>query len=414
MDFTRLNELMKIQKKSEASKADRQEYLTEMGNLFAEESYSANTEKYLYEGFLFAGAEPLSLYIKSQSLDARMEILTVFTKSRYYKDNERGIAFKMLVSLFCQTINMFPEEVSFFKTIIRDLPAKSINKERLVFKDTVRTIEKYFVSSLHNDVSLPDLSQLNLEPKIISEFCNFFLTAMLELNSKTSENKNVIKRIIQWLDTQSGVKDDLNTAGIQVMENDTGNGVTPTTESGKTEKALEKADIPDFIKLVDDIKTRLVVTVDQNKFFKEKLNLSRNKISELEIEISTFKKENINLKEVIAKKVHEYKEILLKNQSLTGEISLCRNTLAEQEDIINTLNNENVRLNSIISVYSADKQNAQSEQLNAIASKLKAEYMDFKEVEQEEISLDLGENFRQQIKTIFKILVKSGINVERR
>lgn len=198
------------------------------------------------------------------------------------------------------------------------------------------------------------------------------------------------------------------------MENDTGSEVIPATETGKTEKSLKKVDIPDFIKLVDGIKMRLIATVDQNEFLGEKLNLLKNKTSELEVEISTLKKKNINLREVIARKGHEYEEILLETQTLMEKISACQDALAEQKGIIDTLSNENVRLNSIISVYSSDKQNSQSEQLNAIASKLKAEYTDFKEVEHEEISSNLGENFRQQIKTIFKILIKSGINVERR
>lgn len=414
MDFARLNELTKIQRKSETSKANRQEYFTEMKNLFAEEGYSTNAEKYLYEGFLFAGAEPLAFYVKNQSSDIRTEILTTFINGRYYKDNERGIAFKMLVSLFCQTVNMFPEEISFLKTIVRDLPVKSINKEKLMFKGIERTIEKYFVSSLHDNVSLPDLSQLNMEPKIVSEFCNLFSTAIFELDEKTPENENVIKKIIQWLDIQSKAQENFDTVGIQVMENDTGSEVIPATETGKTEKSLKKVDIPDFIKLVDGIKMRLIATVDQNEFLGEKLNLLKNKTSELEVEISTLKKKNINLREVIARKGHEYEEILLETQTLMEKISACQDALAEQKGIIDTLSNENVRLNSIISVYSSDKQNSQSEQLNAIASKLKAEYTDFKEVEHEEISSNLGENFRQQIKTIFKILIKSGINVERR
>ena len=45
---------------------------------------------------------------------------------------------------------------------------------------------------------------------------------------------------------------------------------------------------------------------------------------------------------------------------------------------------------------------------------MKPEYRDFKEVENEEMSIDLGENFRFQIQSIFKILAKAGIDVERR
>lgn len=35
----------------------------------------------------------------------------------------------------------------------------------------------------------------------------------------------------------------------------------------------------------------------------------------------------------------------------------------------------------------------------------------FSDAENDEMSVELGENFRHQIKSIFKILAKSGINV---
>ena len=90
------------------------------------------------------------------------------------------------------------------------------------------------------------------------------------------------------------------------------------------------------------------------------------------------------------------------------------NSIAKKDGQIEEYKAELAKLNSIISVYSADKQNAQTEQLNSIASKLRSEYRDFKDVENEEMSLDLGENFRFQLQSVFRILAKSGIDVEKR
>lgn len=47
--------------------------------------------------------------------------------------------------------------------------------------------------------------------------------------------------------------------------------------------------------------------------------------------------------------------------------------------------------------------------LNRIASQIKTEYQDFKSAENTEMSIDLGENMRDQLKNIFAIFEKEGI-----
>lgn len=47
--------------------------------------------------------------------------------------------------------------------------------------------------------------------------------------------------------------------------------------------------------------------------------------------------------------------------------------------------------------------------LNRIARQIKTEYHDFKSAENTEMSIDLGENMRDQLKNIFAIFEKEGI-----
>ena len=93
-------------------------------------------------------------------------------------------------------------------------------------------------------------------------------------------------------------------------------------------------------------------------------------------------------------------------------VYMSDNQIKDKE--IEKLKNEIEKQNSVLSVFSEDKQNAQSAQLNSIASKLRAEYLDFQDATEMEMTIDLGENLREQIKSIFKILSKSGINADRR
>ena len=49
------------------------------------------------------------------------------------------------------------------------------------------------------------------------------------------------------------------------------------------------------------------------------------------------------------------------------------------------------------------------EQLNIIASKLSIEYKDFVDALEMEMTIELGENMREQLRTVFNILEKQGI-----
>ena len=72
------------------------------------------------------------------------------------------------------------------------------------------------------------------------------------------------------------------------------------------------------------------------------------------------------------------------------------------------------KLKTVISVYSEDKQSSMDGQLNAIASKLKTEYSEFKDALDLEMTVEIGEILRDQLMRVFKILSKAGIDIESR
>jgi len=103
-----------------------------------------------------------------------------------------------------------------------------------------------------------------------------------------------------------------------------------------------------------------------------------------------------------------------KNVELTNQIAGLQQEINEQKEAVALLNDEVNKRDAVISVYSSDKENSKSEQLNAIASKLKTEYRDFLDAEDMEMTADLGENMRLQLKSVFRILSKAGIDIEGR
>lgn len=61
--------------------------------------------------------------------------------------------------------------------------------------------------------------------------------------------------------------------------------------------------------------------------------------------------------------------------------------------------------------FDALKKNDESALLRDIGNDLKTEYSDFKDSENDEMDITLGEIYREKIRNIFKILEKKGVKV---
>ena len=59
-----------------------------------------------------------------------------------------------------------------------------------------------------------------------------------------------------------------------------------------------------------------------------------------------------------------------------------------------------------------NRENQSQEFINKLASKLRYEYMDFLDARELEMSVDLGENMRLQLESVFSILNKNGVNIK--
>lgn len=64
----------------------------------------------------------------------------------------------------------------------------------------------------------------------------------------------------------------------------------------------------------------------------------------------------------------------------------------------------------VLKVFDANAKAEKEAMLKRIASKLKVEYLDFKSADDCQMTIELGENLRAQLETVFKILAKNGID----
>lgn len=445
MNFDTLNELIEMPKKAEASKAKKKTYLEQMQQLLSEEGFSSSAVKYLKSGFTFSGAKPIAVYLQKIPTDQRQTEIEKLLASDLFRGGDKLVAFRFGISLSAYSVEWFGEDQRILINMIKVLPTASKNKEKQLLKDAPKIFEKYFLDVVSDSTTLPLVDITGLKDIYIREYRQM----MEEILNRVSDNyRGRASRIGSWIGGITVVN--ATPAPLGVVETKTEEGKTPdediadksvSDDASKTTSDIpsvafalssentatkmserdEKRVVPftemelyEAMTLLGDFSARLEATIPSWTSAKKELDAARSEIRELsrKLQQSEYQFEN-------EKKRNEQITIELDYRSkiiadLHAQLLNAKETVAGLQKQLEETSAENVRLNSIISVYSSDKQNSQSEQLNSIASKLKSEYRDYKAAENDEMTIDLGENFRFQLQSIFRILAKAGIDVERR
>lgn len=402
MNFDKLNELVSIPKKTDVSKSIRKEFKTEISALLKEEGFSENTEKYLWAGFSFCGAEPLFDYLFAHSKDEQVKVLDAMFRTSTFVKNEKSNAFKMCISLLVYELNFDSKNYEIIERLVRACTWKYRRKDGSISKDNTKIVEKYFVTVLSSKVSFPQWEALSLKENVVKEFCSYMLSVCQEINNSKLELQ--LQGIVEWLNSFSSDKKEgtnkVLTAAPATECNDEPANVESSEEKNKPNKESE-----------GHVST-------SNNTSGASLFAMAAQLKEISALIFAAAEENTKIK-------RSYVAVKTEKEELQQKVKELELAVAEQEKALKQLQSDCLtkdneiegqkaeieKLKTVISVYSEDKQSSMDGQLNAIASKLKAEYVEFNDALEYDMTVEIGEMLREQLGRIFKILSKAGINM---
>ena len=392
MNFEKLEQLIVIPKKSDASKATREEFKNEMLSLLKEEGFSEQAEKYLWAGFSFCGAESLFDYLNSQTNEDQVKTIDELFKCVSYVKNEKSNGFKMCLSLLAYELKYCQDNLEIIGMLIKACVGKYKKKDGSISKDNTKIIEKYFVLTLATQTKLLDLNTLTIKPVIIHEFCRYIIETCATITGKKTEKQ--VAFVTEWLKSalpkpaeETSKKPD----DVTSVSNDTSEKLSST--SSETRDGSSNDSLFGIITQLKELSARLFSRAEESEKEK-KANQS----------LKSAYKENIGKLKIAENTISE-----LQNQLIEAEAKLDNQAKQLAESIA-----EIEKLKTVISVYSEDKQSSMDGQLNAIASKLKTEYSEFKDALDLDMTADIGEILRDQLMRVFKILSKAGIDIESR
>lgn len=392
MNTEKLNELMKIKKKSDANKTQISDFNGEMKAFLKETGYSDEFEKYLFEGFSFAGMKPVTDFMRNIDSDERKLLLEKVLTGKKFALNEGEVSFKVLINMLAFFVVSYPGDIENISKIIKMVPIKAKTKTASVTGNAAKFIEKYFVHEVKENTKFPKLSSMGLQKGEIDQFINVFSGAIESIKPSKKANEKVLINILTWLTECNTEKETIN------PKNDSSHA--KTSEIKDERKPIKSEEMKTFSEMLLGYSKRLSLTAEYITSLEKGTVTLNAKISDLEKTVTSEKAQIEILNNCIKENEIRLSELVKERDNLHDEIS--------------SLTDEKNKLESVVSVYSQDKQNSLSEQLNAVASKLKVEYREFKNATEIEMTVELGEIMRDQIANIFKILAKAGIDVESR
>ena len=421
-----LDELIKLKKSKghKLSEKDRIAYTTTWEKLILEEAdFTETVERYYYDGFTFMGAEPLVKWFFSfnNPIDA-ME--SFFKGKRYGKD--KSLTFRILVSILAQLLLCdYPSE-NLICTIIKRLPAASKNKEMKTIGDAHLIMTRNFIKALNDDVIYPEINEMGLQPGFIKEFVALMdeLMGKIDIMSLAPEERAVAIAVNRWVhpssnsDDQETVKSEPKNEMLQETLLSSYGIESECIEDESVEKVvtepLYSVDEPEgsYDKLIDLLKQAGVLAQDLRDEKSESEKRAESEISKLQQENSALKMQI----ETGNKKIASLESQLLDLEVRNTELSKSEREAVQTIDTLNTIiadnKNEIDQRTQMMEALSRDRSRQSDEQWKRLSSNLKVEYRDFKDAESLAMDSDLGENMREQLKNIFAILIKAGIELD--
>ena len=95
----------------------------------------SETESYLFSGFHNGSATSFCDYLVSKELLEGTQLIDNFINSKLFSENDKGISFKLLITLLCTLSNKKNYNKYYAKAVIRQIKGKSTNKQGEELKD---------------------------------------------------------------------------------------------------------------------------------------------------------------------------------------------------------------------------------------------------------------------------------------
>ncbi len=389
--------------KKEPTKSEKNQFRKNWTALVLEDGYTGKAEQFLYDGFGFCGAEPFYQFLK-QSDDRENTIKQLFDGKHYGKNKD--VTFRIITHLFALMLND-GASAHLQEPVIKHFPSACLNKEGKRLGTATKTLEKYFLNVLSPNAVLNPLNEMELNSEVIKSFLSVISALISELEQmdsiKEPATSNIL-RIEKWAKEylgksgKEGIQSENNAEGV------TGTRLADETKISSTEMKQE-IDVNSLDSILNQAKVLVSQLQQENDNQKKRITELKAKEHDNSLKLREVSKKLEDEKAAVAELRRQKCELESKCQAKQHEIENKDRMLSEKDaEIV-----ERIRMSEVLS---RDRSRQADESLQRIASKIRVEYRDFKDAVNTPMTVDLGENLRIQLQSVFEILEKGGMKIE--
>ncbi|WP_303868380.1 hypothetical protein [Senegalimassilia anaerobia] len=405
-------------KKKSSNKQEMAEFTKEWSKLARKEGASNDIIGLLIDGFSIAGANPLFELMDTD--ESCLEILRIMKKLPKIEENQLGASLRVYLHLFALSVNN-GRSWDCINSIISAIPRYAFNKEGKVSGTNAAAVSKYLLRELNVSKASKVLLGTNLQESTANKLATIFFPAFEEALSKKKPVKtevDSVRVLKQWLESKT-TKIDATTANCKPATSTLqpkGTASSAKTGSGEIDgKPIARAIGPNITVTDAKVEQDEFPTYDSVVTAVRKLEhnyaATRSKLSSVE--------DKLRAKEESIKKL---KMMLDEANSLITSLKEANNEKQQQINsasrLIEKLQHETEEVKStaearakMITMLDKSRDQKGNEALAKIASKLKADYGDFKEYEEETMTVELGEIVKLQLGQVFETLKSVGVKL---
>lgn len=301
-------------------------------------------------------------YLDSVNKNDIQSVWKQIRESKVVSENKNNNGLKLVSGLLSQAFMKVGNTESQTGNIVSKLIAL-IDDEKHLIPDKVYgpIVLDYFVDEALTGGKYPEWDSFKISGANNKRFAEIILTV-------TECDEEKYKSIRQWA-----------SRGIRFAED--------LIEKEKIEARIPKSRVSEMFEIVDHYKA-----------LEKQVRDDEYKIADLGKEIEGLQKEIDRLNS--------------EKRDLQGEIKALQGDVADQKKNLEKAEQEIDARKSINDAFSAVKKNDEEGMLNDIAGELKTVYGQMKSSESTEMTVQLGEIYREMIKSIFKTLDKKGVKVD--
>lgn len=447
----------KYKKNSRLSSADKELFENTIFDELSKGIYNDDTEKVLYEGPAELVMKAFAVYLTSIEKGDANDYLTKFMRSDRVQENKGGQTGTRLVILFGALVECSKEQNKLMENAFISMVFFSYKKDK-------NEINKKVVDQLRNTIfplfderdRIIDLKFIEKE-KVWNKARDLFFEVMLNLE-KTSFGR--IQKIYYWLKSSNrnmGKYTEDYVTQITLAKTEKSYEIEKK-ETGKTESAVNTKES------TTKVNNSKVINED-NREEQEKKHVGNSETDKRVAEISDVPKKKIDLsvqedykknsesnrivmeivnvllaeyesqKEtrqamlILTQKVNDMQaqinkllsreeqqrtyiqELVTEKRSLTAENTEDERKIKKLTELVEKLKCEIDDRKQFTDTVARNREKQSEEQLNKLASKLRVDYRDFCDAKDIDMTIDLGENMREQLGAVFSILEKNGIKL---